>query len=398
MFRLLRILFSIMVLLAFYPSQYYRPEFTIIGYFLWAIGFVYLIKYHYKPSLFIIFLSFYQIWMFATTCYRNSIDLHMLFSSMRIIIFFAMAEFVARYDTKNFVKIIFWGTFVFIFIDILSIYLYPNGLRHTGAFDLNEYIEQQKVWILGVKNNRVYWYLIVLISAYLIYYFDKSRKNKMFLVLYSLITLLTFIKIDADTSFVVFLISCSSIYLSSKIKKVSSKSMKRAFIIYFIIVFLIITGSLTSLASFVGNLFGKDATFSGRTIIWGMVLAEIMNNPVWGSGIISSEEAIDLMGNYAFVNSHNQWLQTLWQGGLILLLVFVCFFYYGIKKITRQFIDVKLKFTFAVFIFALFVEMTMEVIFTNYSCWTIMLLIYSVDQFNKEKNDRLTRERKVYGR
>lgn len=129
-----------------------------------------------------------------------------------------------------------------------------------------------------------------------------------------------------------------------------------------------------------------------------MVLAEIMNNPVWGSGIISSEEAIDLMGNYAFVNSHNQWLQTLWQGGLILLLVFVCFFYYGIKKITRQFIDVKLKFTFAVFIFALFVEMTMEVIFTNYSCWTIMLLIYSVDQFNKEKNNRLTRERKVYGR
>ena len=99
-------------------------------------------------------------------------------------------------------------------------------------------------------------------------------------------------------------------------------------------VFFLLAGSLdtTALAEEFGGLFGKDATFSGRTFIWTEVLRNVQLHPwtgtgfnsFWPEGFPGGEEARRRLG-WSCPNGHNGYLDLLNELGLIGAALFLWF-------------------------------------------------------------------------
>lgn len=376
--------FFAMTFLAFYPSKFYLPIFSTIGLLFWGIAIIILIRSKIRPSIFILLLALFQFWQVISTFINKGFDSTILLSAFRMIIFFYSADALIKKNNMAVVNVIFKCSFLFVILDILSIYLYPNGLQNSISTDTNIYIEEQKSWLLGIKNNRIYWYLLSLMPLYIKAYYNQ-KIFKVIMLIYIGISLITLYKIGADTSFVVMLIASLSIIFNNFSIKLSKQKIQKLFYLILILSSILVTSGLAFLLTDIGELFGKDATLSGRTYIWAMVINDLLNSPIIGRGYISGQEAITLMGNYAFVNAHNQWLQTFWQGGIVLLFIFISFFITIVNHLCKC-LDGRLRTTFFVFIVSLLIEMSMEVIFSNYSCWTIMFMIYYAKSFSLDKN------------
>lgn len=99
---------------------------------------------------------------------------------------------------------------------------------------------------------------------------------------------------------------------------------------------LIFMGSLPFISSIVVKLFGKDLTFSGRTKIWIQMPVLIAQKPIWGWGQLSGSTVGSILGNKFFTSAHNQWLNTLFQGGVILFLL-VALIIIWLSNSTRKF-------------------------------------------------------------
>ena len=72
-------------------------------------------------------------------------------------------------------------------------------------------------------------------------------------------------------------------------------------------------------------LFGKDATFTGRIYIWRVALAQIIRSPIWGYGKYGTQYAIlPSEYEYAWTMAHNQILDLMLRGGIIILSLWLC--------------------------------------------------------------------------
>lgn len=125
-----------------------------------------------------------------------------------------------------------------------------------------------------------------------------------------------------------------------------------SFILFFFFIFVIAQRfqlySDISIANIVEKL-GKDVTFSGRTTIWLYALTYIIVSPLTGMGYYDPYWALD---NLAGVNSHNLILDTLLQGGIILLLLLLTLIVYVcnlIKRTSNVNIQLALYFTLCIF-------------------------------------------------
>ncbi len=88
----------------------------------------------------------------------------------------------------------------------------------------------------------------------------------------------------------------------------------------------------TSFFGWVGNLFGKDGTFSGRTLIWDEIYLEIAKHPFLGIGYASfwgdyDSPSATLMVKlqWAVPSAHNGYLEIVNELGLIGLAFFIAF-------------------------------------------------------------------------
>lgn len=144
---------------------------------------------------------------------------------------------------------------------------------------------------------------------------------------------------------------------------------------YLVFDVIIIVGAATFLGPIVSKLFGKDLTFSGRTLIWPQVILKIWQKPVAGWGYMSGEESGNLFGNLAFSSAHNQLLNTLWQGGVILLFIVMVLFLLTLnvyRKTTH-----KMETVAVLLVLVILVDMTFESILNVRATWLILLMLYN---------------------
>lgn len=153
---------------------------------------------------------------------------------------------------------------------------------------------------------------------------------------------------------------------------ISAKGMLIGYLVFDVI---IIVGAATFLGPIVSKLFGKDLTFSGRTLIWPQVILKIWQKPVAGWGYMSGEESGNLFGNLAFSSAHNQLLNTLWQGGVILLFIVMVLFLLTLnvyRKTTH-----KMETVAVLLVLVILVDMTFESILNVRATWLILLMLYN---------------------
>lgn len=72
-----------------------------------------------------------------------------------------------------------------------------------------------------------------------------------------------------------------------------------------------------------GNVFGKSVTLTGRTEIWDLALGIIAESPIFGYGVNDSFGAFVPWRGDLYWQSHNQWIQILYDGGFAALVLFV---------------------------------------------------------------------------
>lgn len=98
--------------------------------------------------------------------------------------------------------------------------------------------------------------------------------------------------------------------------------------IYLVIVIFNSTGILdgTFVEYIVVDILGKDMTFTKRTYIWLMALVIILDNPFIGHGIPSDGNFVQWVspiGEIAYKSAHNQILQSMYEGGFVLILLII---------------------------------------------------------------------------
>jgi O-antigen ligase len=109
------------------------------------------------------------------------------------------------------------------------------------------------------------------------------------------------------------------------------------------LIVMLFASNADSIAGSIGSVFGKDATFSGRTEIWSAILNQISHHPVLGTGFSSfwgdltrrsaAAAAIARSLGWDVPNAHNGYLDLANELGLIGVAMFLAFLFLHLRDL-----------------------------------------------------------------
>lgn len=236
----------------------------------------------------------------------------------KIFVFVFVVEWRLKDKSSVFMSLFGFVMTVLVFLDALTVLLFPDGLYRDG-FGIAQ-------WILGSKNNRLYWYVI---DIALISWNSRGKGGARLPIVAAFFAFLevSMLASHSSTSTVALLIGIAggilAIAFNEGGRSVPASSYFVVLTTYLALNVLILGGSTNFLRDFVSGYLGKDLTFSDRTVIWSEVLKFIQLKPKFGWGYLGNEATSKLLGRIDFVNAHNQILDSLLIGGVVLLALFL---------------------------------------------------------------------------
>lgn len=202
-----------------------------------------------------------------------------------------------------------------IYINFVTLILIPNGLFNRAIAGYG--VSQE--WFLGLDHYFVIWILPACLIAYLYKEYTGKSLRSYILICVSLLTQI--IGYSATTGLVAVLIFMIWLFVPA-IKKVFTPVVG-LIVVGVLVITIIILRNVDYLEPIIVGVLGKDMTFTGRLLIWDNALAAIGQSPVWGYGILGSEQATAVLGK-AFggltwagaTHCHCQFLQIAFQSGI----------------------------------------------------------------------------------
>lgn len=379
------ILLAVYLFSMFLPGYFSSPIMQMVSNIMMVGVAIYLFSVKYKPSRFMILTICYFAYLIAITfIYHNkAADVHLIISNLKIVFMLCAIEYLLKRTPDSTINIMFFILITFVLIDFASIVLFPNGLYQTEQI-WNEWSSSQEAfWIYGNKNNRIYWYVLLSIITWLRYIFN--NKSKVMVLITSGISIVAMMLVKSSTATIVaLLVSVGVFYLTYKKQTNLNMNSYGILVIYVCITVLILLGSTSLLKPFVEGVLHKDMTFTGRSTAWERVLLLIASKPVFGWGVIDSETATGLLKSIAFVNPHNQLLNCLWQGGIILVFILSLIMTttaFNIAKTPNRPERTGIQFVWI----GLLIDMIFEVLLGTGATWICLLLINHLYEFIYER-------------
>lgn len=379
------ILLAVYLFSMFLPGYFSSPIMQMVSNIMMVGVAIYLFSVKYKPSRFMILTICYFAYLIAITfIYHNkAADVHLIISNLKIVFMLCAIEYLLKRTPDSTINIMFFILITFVLNDFASIVLFPNGLYQTEQI-WNEWSSSQEAfWIYGNKNNRIYWYVLLSIITWLRYIFN--NKSKVMVLITSGISIVAMMLVKSSTATIVaILVSVGVFYLTYKKQTNLNMNSYGILVIYVCITVLILLGSTSLLKPFVEGVLHKDMTFTGRSTAWERVLLLIASKPVFGWGVIDSETATGLLKSIAFVNPHNQLLNCLWQGGIILVFILSLIMTttaFNIAKTPNRPERTGIQFVWI----GLLIDMIFEVLLGTGATWICLLLINHLYEFIYER-------------
>ena len=222
--------------------------------------------------------------------------------------------------------------YIWCIFDTIVTVLYPAG----APFLMNGYV-------LGWKNNKIMYFVITnLLSAYHYVKLEGTRKRINFAIFWGILAIgciVNSILIESSTTAMVVILIVLFVPLRKIITHTPLVNEKFVMAFHAICFFLIIFVRelfQEPLNQLMNVLFGKDATFTGRIYIWRVALAQIIRSPIWGYGKYGTQYAIlPSEYEYAWTMAHNQILDLMLRGGIIVLSLWLCVLFV-IMRTNRQ--------------------------------------------------------------
>lgn len=226
-----------------------------------------------------------------------------------------------------------------VFLDaISSLYLFVGFLNLVQiCFFPHLYSDDiwgAQIYLLGGENHVQYPLMIGLLFNLLNQYVNgKAQKT----ILYSVMHITSTFIVFSATSLVACLICMLCIYF--KYFEIILYKIRMIYILYalacvfFVIVCLGGTGIFESTyMAPILEMLGKDSTLSGRTYVWMTAMLQFFKNPILGNGFSDTANILDVwivnangVGKYYTLSSHNQFLQTLVEGGVVAIVMLFVF-------------------------------------------------------------------------
>lgn len=347
--------------------------------YLAAIGVVLLlIGEKYRPSVIVFASGFYFLVLLVSTYFTGSPEANMSFIVRYVKLFLILIVIDWRIDSKRirnpFVSLLFYAVLLLTFVDAWTVYKYPNGL-HRSEYGIPE-------WFFGNKNNRMYWYVLpTLLAAWRSRYMNRIHGFVLVTAL-GLFSEIVMLMCDSATSAGAFFFVIIGCVLFASIRGRRSLPRVNAFIpvvVFIVMNILLIVGSTEFLRPIVMGLFGKNMTFTDRVTIWSNALGFIAKKPIFGQGFLGNDYTSAILVRRDWVNCHNQVLDTLFIGGIVLfaalLLVFIalCIQTNRVKRCDFSLL-------FCLVLGGLLAQMLFEQTLTMTATWMVFVLLFKFAQ------------------
>ena len=221
-------------------------------------------------------------------------------------------------------KAFFFNLELYIYLNVLTQILYPNGIYMTGSGN-------GACWFLGYDN----WWFIIFYAAFFfaILHYKITGSFIRSIILIFIIHVSTLITMSGVLLFGVLFMDLMLITGLYKAKIINFKTICLAALIVNI---MLIFSYSSGLVFYIVNLLKRPiATLLVRNRIWNITLQEISKSWILGVGRPSPQYRIGLYGLTAGVNAHNMWLEILYESGLIGGIVFFLILFMAGKGINK---------------------------------------------------------------
>lgn len=365
------------VVIMLWPAYLSNTIFNFLDNLYLILGIGFLIIKRYKPSKLIGLVAIFYVYLILITFLNSTdtADVHLIISNLKVIIFLASIDCLIKRRIKLVLQVLFYYIFAVVLIDFVTVVMYPEGWYFTETV-YNEWTTGYNAqWFLGNKNNHTTWYLLAIFLSGVMCLNSNKVYYYVITLIVSCISIISMILLDSATSIVVVIIAIFGMIWGCFRRKAIGRVPNIYFLIAIYVIFniIILCGATSFLSPLVEGLLGRDLTFTSRTFIWERVFQLISQNIVFGSGQVSSDYASMVLGAHSFVNAHNQYLQILWQGGIVQLFIFVGIIFAVAHSIYHE-KNRSLQFFKTLVILALLLKFIFEVEF-SVNCWMILLLL-----------------------
>ncbi len=372
----------------FVPGYFSNAGIKLLSNLMMVVAAFFLLRHKYKPNKFIVLTGIYMLYLIVISYVNrtNAADIHLIIVYCKIFVFLGVADYMLKNNQANAVNIMFYILLLFVSLDFFSIILFPNGLYHT-SLTWNEWSTSQEAqWIYGNKNNRIYWYIMLLMTAWERYVLN--GKSKIWPTLISIGTIIAMMIVKSSTATTVAIVVGTGILISIYKKKEIRFSINSYLLVGIctVVTILVLAGSTGFLKIVVEGIFHKDMTFSNRSQVWQQVILLIAQKPFWGWGIVDDKAATGLLGSLTYVNAHNQFLNCLWQGGIVLICIFGGIILCTARNINAIASD-RYKLVFECVLVGLMIDMMFEVIMGTTATWGCLLLLNGIHLFLEKQED-----------
>ena len=138
---------------------------------------------------------------------------------------------------------------------------------------------------------------------------------------------------------------------------------------------ILIIGSRSRILDMITLALNRDATFSGRTVIWERVMELISKSPIIGCGVQANDTVAYQLGYRWVPHAHNLILQILYQGGFAALFVYVVMINLCLKQI-NEVRDTGISKGATIILFVFFIMALMETLGGSGFTWIIFYIAY----------------------
>lgn len=250
---------------------------------------------------------------------------------------------LAAWQPKRFSAVLLpWVIFLLVLSFVVALLLPDIGVHSSRQFEL------QGSW-RGITYQKNGLGQLASFGAILCFHAWCARQGRpLWMLLGTLFSLLLIMLSRSSTSLLLALIVCGVIYLRLRaplqlgVHSTRVKALLWLMVLAPLFIYMVLIGSLdsTALAQAFGEIFGKDATFSGRTYIWAELLRNIREHPWVGVGFNSfwptslSAATVSRLG-WDCPNGHNGYLDLINDLGLIGFSLFVLLIWRHFRDVAR---------------------------------------------------------------
>lgn len=317
----------------------------------------------------IIFLIILMQFIYITSTLINKLDCSsVIINTVQVIILCILIENFYLNDKEK----LYWALskllFILIFIDFIYVILHPTGVI-VGTLH---------TWFLGAKNNHLTYILPAIFCNYVYYFYIKRSKYMKWIILAFIcfISAYILVVVQSMTSLVALVLMILLILFNNKYSILNYINMKTISIVYLIIfIGVVFLGIQNHFSYFIEEVLNKDLTFTGRVQIWEKSIEYIKMKPLLGNGIETNVFRVFKFGDASAVHCHNMLLELIYQGGVLLLLIFIKFWNTICKKIDSC--DSKIKPFLSATLLVYCIELLTEVYYFDVFIWILVLIYYS---------------------